>query len=234
MANEPTKSQPVIPDSILDLFRSALSLPDENLRKINDWAKSNSESLLGSEFEDTSVHENLGVPADKFYTAISAISGFLFAAEETPDYLEAYVEALNEKGLSNSAEKAKLLLAGIDADPSTREYARRKALALQSVVATLSSVDCVCDLRAVFRRLPSPGRSDRHLKEVKALLGFEPVALVGLTVNDASGEDEACVFQATERGLRNLIKTLEETVVQLQLIKESIPGSIKYPKSSPK
>jgi hypothetical protein len=139
--------------------------------------------------------------------------------------LNAYVEQLKKQGLGAVAEKVKILLAGIDPTPAEIELARRRTIAIQSVVPTLDDVDCVCELRAIFRTLPGPFQSAKHREKVKALLGFEPVVLVKIQTNDARNEDKLCVFQSTETGLRALIQTLEQAIEQLQIIKQGALGT---------
>ena len=135
--------------------------------------------------------------------------------------VEVFLDALKNKGMGNYCENAKILLEGIRVDLRRAQYARQKSLVLQSVVPTLNTVDCVCDLRAVFSRLPSPSQSDEHHSGIKVLLGFEPVVQVTVNTNDAINNDHACVFQMTEYELKRTIKVLQEAAMQLQVMKES-------------
>jgi len=139
-------------------------------------------------------------------------------ASARPD-VDVYVQELKKKGLGELAEKARLLIGGINVDASALELARQRTQALQSIVPTLDSVDCVCELRAIFRRQPSPNQSEKHFRDFKVLLGFEPVALVNVQLNNAANEDVPCSFQVTERSLKSLIKTLQEAAEQLEIIK---------------
>jgi hypothetical protein len=51
-----------IPKGLLERIRVALSLPDEKLKALNEWAKKNFASLIGSEFTDTSIYDQLDIP----------------------------------------------------------------------------------------------------------------------------------------------------------------------------
>jgi hypothetical protein len=61
-------------------------------------------------------------------------------------------------------------------------------------VPTLDDVDAVCDLRGIFSALPSGSKLGSHASEVRKFLGLEAVAIISLELNDASGEDNSCVF----------------------------------------
>jgi hypothetical protein len=211
-----------IPEPMLERIRIGLSLPDEKLKALNDWAKKNYGSLITSEFTDTSIYDQLNIPAEPFYGACSAITTYLF--ENDVPGLDAYVEQLKKQGLGELTEKVKILLGGINPTRAEIELVRRRTIATQAVVPTLSDVDCVCELRAVFRSLPGPFQAEQYREKARALLGFEPVVLVNITTNDASGEESLCVFQATENGLRSLIQTLEEAAEQLGVVKKSFAG----------
>ncbi len=59
MPNEPTKANLVLPEGIGQDIRTALILPDEKLQKINEWAKSNYDIVLGIEVDESNVDERL-------------------------------------------------------------------------------------------------------------------------------------------------------------------------------
>jgi hypothetical protein len=217
----PDESQ--IPAPLLLRIRIGLSLPDEKLKTLNAWAKKNYASLITSEFSDTSVYDQLNIPAEPFYGACSAITSYLFD-NDVPN-LDAYGEQLKKQGLGDLTEKLKILLSGINPTPADIELVRRRTISTQSVVPTLDDVDCVCELRAVFRSMPGPFQAEQYREKAKALLGFEPVVLVNITTNDANNNENSCVFQATENGLRSLIRTLEEAAGQLEVVKQSFAGT---------
>ena len=119
------------------------------------------------------------------------------------------------------AENAKLLLAGIDLSSKDILYQRRRAFFVRAVIPTLENVDAFCDLRAIFRGSPSDDESKEHEEMLTELLGFEPMVLVSLELNDSAENDIAYNFQLTEKGLRRLLKTLQEASAQLEIIKKS-------------
>jgi hypothetical protein len=219
MAIEPIKNLPPLSASALERMRAGLSLPDDTLKKIGEWAKDNYQVLIGNEFDEPAVNERLGVPAFQYYGALSVITALVFSSE--PLSVEAYLEELKKQGLGDVTEKARLLLGGMAFDPEVADLAKQRALAVQSVVPTVNTVDCVCELRAIFRHAPSPNQSTEHVRDVGILLGFEPMVLVNIDLNDAAGVDHACNFQLTERSLKAVLKVLEEAMTQLQAIKES-------------
>ena len=65
--------------------------------------------------------------------------------------------------------------------------------------------------------------SEKHRSGVQTLLGFEPVVIVNMELNDASGDEHPTIFQVSEQGLRNLIKTLQESLAQVDIVKKEIP-----------
>lgn len=210
-----------IPSRVLEKFRSLLLLPDEKLKAINQWAKTHLQVLVDSQFEGFEVRSaagEIGVHESELALAASLIASLLFSA----DVLGSIdIADLKEIGLGDLEEKGRLLLDGIMLPARELEYARQKGLAAQSVVATLEGAEALCDLRAVFGRLPSPSRSETHVRNVRTLLGFEPVVLVSLGLNDSVGNDTSTNFQITERPLRDLIKTLQEALAQLEIVKET-------------
>ena len=210
-----------LPKEILERFRPVLNLPDEKLRGINQWVKSNTRVLTDSNFKASEIRAaaaDIGIDQRDLLQAISFLGTLMFGAEVSGS---ADAEALKELGLGDLSEKAAILLHGIQISAEEAEYSRQKGLYVNFVMPTLESVDVLCDLRAIFRRLPSPSRSEEHERDVKVLLGFEPMVLVSLELNDAADKDSVCAFQVPERGLRSLIKTLQEALIQVEMLKES-------------
>ncbi len=210
-----------IPKSVVERFRAVLSLPEDKLRKINEWAKAHLHLIVSEKFdagEIESASASTGVRKSELMFAVSLL-GTMMLAGDAPGTIQ--LDDLEELGLGDLADKAKLLLSGISVPAQDAEYTRQKGVALSSVVPTLDSVDVTCELRAIFGRFPSPSRSEAHESKVKELLGFEPVALVSVELNDAVGNDSSCVFQVTETGLRSLLKTFQEAVAQIEIIKDA-------------
>ncbi len=220
MAQAEPKTVPQIPLALRNLFRSGLSAREEDLRKINAWARSNIRQVVAGEVDADAVAEELAVPRPEVYQALQLIANVILRGEPLgsvdPD---AYAAALDVAG-GDLAAKARILLDSIQVEPSEAEYARQKAIASQSILPTLESVGALCELRAVFQDYPSPNISKLHREEVGRLLGFEPIVVVGLELNDSSGNDTSPAFQVTEKGLRNMLKTLEDALVQLEVVRE--------------
>jgi hypothetical protein len=220
-------TQANLPEELSVKYRSLLSLPVDRLRALNEWAKSNLGTVLQAEasIDLRAVSTELRVSRGDLINAISFLGTMLLdeadaGTDTSEDIVSFQAERLDDVGLGDLKERAKVLLAGVTLSADQAEYIRQKGLALQSVVPTLEGANVVCDLRSVFRRFPSPSPSARHEEGVRAFLGFEPVALVALEVNDASGNDTTCTFQTTEASLKSLVKTLQEALGQLATIKE--------------
>jgi hypothetical protein len=77
----------------------------------------------------------------------------------------------------------------------------------------------LCDLRAIFKRFPSASTSDEYERDVKLLLGFEPIILVSLGLNDTADNNTVATFQLTEKNLHSLIKTLQDALAQVETAK---------------
>jgi hypothetical protein len=219
-------SRPKIPRSISQTFRAALSLPDTKLRAINLWAKKHLMSVLESGPEDqANIHaecEKLGVSPADFGRVVTFLATALLN-EQTPgsiQNIDNYIDWLKENEIGEVAAKARILLDGLSIPPVDAVYLPQKKIALASTLPTLEDVDVVCDLRAVFRRFPSASQSSEHQENVKTLLGFEPVVILALHLNDAAGNDTSRTFQLTENGLQSLIKTLSEALTQLATLKQ--------------
>jgi hypothetical protein len=119
-----------------------------------------------------------------------------------------------------------VLLDGVQIESGEATYIRQRLVASQSVLPTVESVDVVCDLRGVFQESPSPSASKSHRDVVGKLLGFEPMVVIGLQLNDGAGNDTNCAFQMTERSLRYMLKTLEEGLVQLEAVQKHHSNSV--------
>lgn len=209
-----------IPDHLVRVFKSALSLPEEELRKINGWARSNASSLVAGDFDPEAVSEQLEVPRPSVYQAAQTITSILFLSEPpgTPD-LDALTPGLNEVG-PEFAAKARVLLDGVTLESNEAEYIRQKGYVSQVVLPTLENITAVCDLRGVFQYLPSPGTGKTHQKGIATLLGFEPMAIIGIELSDASGNDSTSAFQVNEKGLRSVLRALEQCLTQLEAVRE--------------
>ena len=220
MAQSEPKTIPQISVALRNLFRSGLSAREEDLSKINAWARSNVRQVVSGEVDADAVAEELAVPRHEVYQALHLIANVILRGEPLgsvdPD---AYAAALDVSG-GDLAAKARILLDSIQVEPSEAEYARQKGIASQSILPTLESVGALCELRAVFQDYPSTNTSKLHREEVGRLLGFEPIVVVGLELNDSSGNDTSPAFQVTEKGLRNMVKTLEDALVQLEVVRE--------------
>ena len=222
MASSEENAVLAIPEQLAKIFHSTLSLPEEDLRKINAWARSNVSALIAGDFNPDSLTEELGVPAAAIYRASQMISSVLFLSEPPGIVdLDALATALREIGQEpENVSNAKVLLDGVRLDPSEAEFTRQKSYVSQVVLPTVDRVTAVCDLRSVFKKLPSPSTAKQHHKGVSTLLGFEPLAIVGIELSDASGNESTSSFQVNEKTLRTIIKTLEEALQQLETVRD--------------
>jgi|SRR5208337_2947462 len=225
MAESEPKTVQQIPLALRNLFRSALLVREEDLRKINAWARSNVRQVIAGDVDFDAVSKELGVPRPEVYQALHLIANVLLRGEPLgsvdPDAYAAALEALG----GDLPAKTRILLDSLQVEPGEAEYARQKGIASQSILPTLESVGAFCELRAIFQDYPAPDNSKLHREGVGRLLGFEPIVVVGLELNDSSGNDTAPAFQVTEKGLRNMLRTLEDALVQLEVVRE-------YPKKS--
>lgn len=206
---------------IIANFRTVLSLPADTLKRINEWLKARPDIFTSAEerldaFEIESGAKQIGIPEPQFMAALSLVSTVLIAGAEGPP-----LKKLQEMGLAEFAYNLNLLVEGVNISASEREYTRQRGLALQTALPTLESADAICDLRAIFRRLPSPSTSQEHQSSIKTLLGFEPVVIVSIELNDAASNDSVCTFQVSEKGLKNLLKTLQDSLIQLDIVKNA-------------
>jgi hypothetical protein len=213
-----------ITSSAREGFRSVLALPDGSLNKIGRWARDHIEALISGDLSDDDIKPlavQVGVGLQEISLALSLAMTVLMNSERSGDSLD--LSAPQRLGIDDLDGKLQLLLAPIDIPYEELVKLRQNSFASRSIIPTLSDVDALCDLRAIFRSFPSGSPSERHRSGVKALLGFEPVVIVNLELNDASGNDRPAVFQVSEQGLRNLIKTLEESLVQIEIVKKELP-----------
>jgi hypothetical protein len=215
-----TKTGLQLPTGLRELFRSGLSSREEELAKINAWAKSNVRLLLMGEADFDAAAEDLAVPNQEVYRSLQLIATLLYRSDPVGSVdVEGYAAALEETG-SDLPAKARILLDGIQLDRSEAEFARQRGMVSQAILPTLSSASALCELRAIFQDLPSPSATKSHREAVSKLLGFEPMVVVGLELNDSSGNDSSCTFQMTEKSLRNIVKTFEDALVQLEVMRE--------------
>jgi hypothetical protein len=213
-----------LPKSVRDGFRSAMALSDEVVARIGQWVKAHIELVGSPEFDSSDIERaaaEFGITPADFAHAVSLLMTILVAGDEKPG--EITPALLEELGFSDSEKKIRLLVP-TDIPFEDIEYSRQKGLAVQSAIPTLEDIDVLCDLRAVFRRFPSASDSQSHTSKVTVLLGFEAVLVLNLELNDASGKNTPCVFQVSEKGLRNLIKTLQEGLEQIQIVRISQPS----------
>ena len=158
---------------------------------------------------------------------MSVITSAIFAREElTPAEdglvsidIEGCIGWLKSRGV-NEVEKVRSLLEGISLPSKDAVYIPQKTSALNTVLPTLDDVDAICDLRAIFQKYPAPNHSESQEKGVQTLLGFEPIVLVGLELNDPLANSTTCNFQVSEKGLRALLKTLAEALLQVEIVKK--------------
>ena len=221
-----------IPSNVLESFRSALELSNDKLQGIGKWLSAHRDFVGDREIEPSLFERaaaELSITPAEFAGALSLVMTLLVSQRRPREIDHEYLKRL---GLGAQSDKVDVLLGAVDIPASEVEYTRQKGLALQSAIPTLDDVDILCDLRAVFRRLPSASQSDQHLENVKLLLGFEPVVIVSLELNDSTGKDTPCLFQVSEAGMRHLIKTLQESLVQLEIVSD-VQKSLAFPRKMP-
>jgi hypothetical protein len=161
-------AQSPVPKSVREGFRATLSLPADALQEIGRWIKAHPDFIGTSEFEPADFERaaaDLNLTEFEFAQALSLVGTLLVYGDQPGD-----VNALKDLGLTDQQDKVQVLLAAADIPHDEIEYSRQKGLVLRSAIPTLEDVDALCDLRAVFRRLPSASSTDRHIKNVKALL----------------------------------------------------------------
>jgi hypothetical protein len=206
-----------------DDFRAALSLPDSSLKTIGLWVNDHIIGLVSGEVPDGDVKDlakQIGVTLSEVGTVLSLAMTILMNAESSKNG-EWLVPP--QMGIEDLRGKLNLLLAQVSHSHDELTKIKQNSFAARSIIPTLSDVDVLCDLRAVFRSFPSGGTSDKHNSGVQALLGFEPVVIINLDLNDAAGNDHPAIFQVSEQALRNLIKTLEEGLAQIEIVKKELP-----------
>jgi hypothetical protein len=211
------------PPPARDEFRSALSLPDASLKTIGTWVKEHIKTLITGEIPDGDVKAlatEIGVTMPEVGAALSLAMTVLMNVEPSTG---GEWNVPSQLGIDDLRNKLSLMLAPVDVPHEELTKIRQNSFAARSIIPTLSDVDVLCDLRAVFRSFPSGSTSEKHRSGVSTLLGFEPVAIVNLELNDASGNDHPAVFQVSEQALRNLIKTLEESLAQIEIVKNEMP-----------
>ena len=205
-------------------FRSVLSLPVDSLTTIGRWVKDHIEALVFGDIADSDVEalaKQIGVHPAEIANALS-LSMTVLMNSDHPGISREW-NAPEPLGLEDLRSSLNVLLAPVDIPHDDLIKLRQNSFASRSVIPTLSDVDVLCDLRAIFRSFPSGNPSEKHRTGIQTLLGFEPVAIVSLELNDASGGDHPAIFQVSESGLRNLLKTLEEGLAQIEIIKKELP-----------
>jgi len=213
MADTPPTSSPEISDLALERFEAIESISDDKLVRINEWVRENIELLLDEDYLDPSLPKTLNVSLRAFSRSVSAVTAFLFGPEPS---LGPYLSALNKRGKSEAVLKVKVLLDGVSVDPARIQRARLKSSAMQAVLPTVSNLQVVCDLRAIFGETKSGDDAKSG-----TLAGFEPVVEIALTVNDAAANDQVLVFQASELVLQNFLRALERAANQIRTLRES-------------
>jgi hypothetical protein len=226
MANMPDRGFTFdVPKFLQDRLQFLFTLPQEKWQLLREFVQAHLQQVLEDkdlEDEVRTLSAQLDVSRSAVYAALSFIGSLCIAlGDQEPEHTSHLLaQIVNEAGLGSVSEQLKLLMEEAKISPQAAAYHRQKAIALQSILPTLDDVDIVCDLRLIFRRLPSPSRSEQHEESVKALLGFEPVAIMNLELSDSAGEKSVSVFQLTENGLRNLQKTLEAASAQFDAAKK--------------
>lgn len=220
MAESELKTGFQLPEGLKEILQAGLAAREEELAKVNAWARSNARQLIAGEVDYPSVAEEIGISVDSLYRPFHLIASLLYRGDPIGSIdVESYATALGAVD-SNLPAKARVLLAGIQVEKEEAGFARSRGVVSQAVLPTLGSFSALCELRAVFQELPSPSTSKMHREAVGNLLGFEPMVIIGLETNDFSSNDTSSSFQVTERALRNMIRTLEDALLQLEVVRE--------------
>ena len=127
---------------------------------------------------------------------------------------------------TDAADKAKALLQGVTVPQETGDFLLKSSFAATLGIPTVTDVDLLCDLRAVFGDIPSSDPSKDHDEQVKTLKGLVPVVLLSLEYRDEARQDHAIVVQFQEGGYRRFIRTLQDGLAQLETIKAKVPAII--------
>jgi hypothetical protein len=203
----------LIPKPAEENFRTVLALPDESLLRIGQFSKERLQSIfLTNQIDDQELQalsDELKLPTALIGHAITLLLSVVLAGGRSGELTPNLLKELEIQGLE---AKLGILISPVDSQSDEIVKLRQSVRALSLSIPTISDVDVVCDLRALFRAFPSGSPSEKHSKNVKMLLGFEPVIIVSLELNDSSGVDHPSVFQVSEVILRRLIGTLTENL----------------------
>ena len=203
-----------IPDQLVGRIREIATRPVEDFSRLNQWAHKNMQLLgrldINEVLEST---QSLGIPR----AALVAMSGVLISLLLLPDAkisTEDVIAAISKSGVDGeSVEKMRALVSGLHFTEA--EFTRARAHILHAGLPTLSTVDAVSDLRAVFKSAANPSKSPEHKGNVTQLLGFVPVGIFSFIVNDSAGESKTITFQVERSAANRLQRTVEDLLLQL-------------------
>jgi hypothetical protein len=201
-------------------FALVLSLPAEKLYRINEWAKTHldifHEGSIRS-FEAQTTAAALDISRRELLNAVNLIGNFLLGG----DLAETLNLVINDTSTHDIVSKTKILLSGIKTSPEKSAYLRERSHALYSILPTYDIMHVACDLRAIFRKHPGPDASAESEKNIKDFVDYEPIVIVNMSLSDAEGNDQTYNFQMTEKNLREMLNTLQQTLIQLQIVKQN-------------
>src|SRR5271168_2502166 len=99
MAESGPKVLPHFPAALKEGLRFVLSLREEDLRKMNAWAKVNIQQVISGDGDFDVAAEGLDVPISDFYRSIQLIANLLFRGEPSGSFdLSAYSSLAAEFG----------------------------------------------------------------------------------------------------------------------------------------
>ena len=78
MAESDLTEKSQIPESLKDLFIRALSAREEDLAKLNSWAKTYVRQILAGEIDYQTIADDYGVSTETTYRAMNLIAQLLY------------------------------------------------------------------------------------------------------------------------------------------------------------
>jgi len=205
-----------IPEPVIKRVRELTNRPLEEIKRINEWARKHMDVLESQDFEEMVIQagESLGMRSQVIVPSLSALLGLLFRIDDETS-TEQVISAIAQTGIDpDTLDKVRHLVSGLQF--TNVEFSRGKSHAIHSGAPTLDSVEGVTDLRAVFKAEPEEPSGKDQDQRVRQFLGFFPIGVMSIVVNDSGGSSKTITFQVGVPQSKRLLRAVRNLVTQLE------------------
>ena len=211
------------PPQVVEYFQNISDLPEQTLRKANEWLRSNIPLLSSLHYDEVlfNMETDLDFPHRDCIRILNIIFTLSTLIADDNKFSDA-LDDLSSIGISDEGlGKFRILMEDLRF-PEGETYSKVQQ-AVNTAIPRVVDVRAVCDLRAVFEEVATP---DTNGSEIDTLHALVPVVILSMDIEDESRNIRSVVVQFSEMSFtrfRRLVLNAERQLTRIKEIGKTVP-----------